>query len=199
MHYSWLPMDLRSLFRLLRWKSSTTCYFPGNKGLNPSWKMCILALAFVAFSILVLPSTTAPVGDVQQTVGWVSDPNGRGTSGLILSCLLTLGLCVWSAMHLNIPQKHESTLQYWLRNAKWIFLGILIPELVVLSAWRQWLSAKNMSHQMGKILKRGSSEENGGERAASEVSVPYLVTRSSMLTPIDKDSAVSQHCGDQKT
>lgn len=133
--------------------------------------MFLTALLFVLFSIFVPPSTTAPTGDVQHTVGWVSDPNGRGTAGLILSCLLTLILCVWSAMHLNIPQKHESKPQYWLRNAKWVFLGILIPELVVLSAWRQWLSAKSMSHQMRKIFDDESSlEGKGGGKATPKVS-----------------------------
>jgi hypothetical protein len=72
-----------------------------------------------------------------KIVGWVSDPNGRGTSSLILSCLLTLGLCVWSALHLNIPAKGESRREYWLRQAKWFLCGVLTPEIVVLLAWRQ--------------------------------------------------------------
>lgn len=159
--------------------------------------MYITALLLVLFSICVPPTTTAPVGDVQHTVGWVSDPMGRGTSGLLLSCLLTLGLCVWSAMHLNIPQKHESTLQYWLRNAKWVSLGVLIPELVVLSAWRQWLSAKSMSQQMQDILDEKSSvDEKGGAKTTSEVSVMFSGARLFMLISLDKHSSILQHCDD---
>ena len=112
-------------------------------------------LAFhVIYSSFASRAAAAPIQNDAATVGWVSDPNGRGTLGLILSCLLTLGLCVWSAMHLNIPQKDETRPQYWARNCKWVLLGVLIPELVVLSAWRQWLSAKQMTLEMKKILER---------------------------------------------
>ena len=80
----------------------------------------------------------------QATVGWESDPNGRGTISLVLSCMLTLGLCVWSAIHLNIPPLNETTLQSWFRTSRWILLGILVPELVLFVAWRQNLSARTL-------------------------------------------------------
>lgn len=104
--------------------------------------------------LLLTPCLSRPVLHDGQpaTVGWVQDPNGRGTSGLILSCVLTLGLCVWSAMHLNIPPKGETQVQYWVRSIKWVILGVVIPELVVLSAWRQWLSARRMSAELDKIF-----------------------------------------------
>lgn len=87
----------------------------------------------------------------ESIVGWVPDPNGRGTSGLIISCLLTLGLCVWSALHLNIPAKEESHREYWLRRVKWAACGVLLPELVVLLAWRQWTSAGRLTKEINKV------------------------------------------------
>ncbi|KUJ09966.1 uncharacterized protein LY89DRAFT_760740 [Mollisia scopiformis] len=87
-----------------------------------------------------------------DTVGWVSDPNGRGTSSLIISCLLTLGLCVWSALHLNIPAKDASRREYWLRRAKWSLCGVLIPELVILLAWRQRTSAGRLTNEINKVF-----------------------------------------------
>ena len=56
-------------------------------------------------------------------------------------------------MHLNIPPKGETRVQYWLRSIKWVALGVLIPELVILSAWRQWQSARTMSAELDKIFK----------------------------------------------
>jgi len=47
-------------------------------------------------------------GEDDSTVGWVSDPNGRGTLSLIISCVVTFTLCVWSALHVNVPV-HGST------------------------------------------------------------------------------------------
>ena len=78
------------------------------------------------------------------TVGWVSDPDGRGTSSLILTCLVTLGLCVWSAVHLSIPERNQSSFQHTLQYMKWSIIGIFGPELVVFVAWKQYISAQAM-------------------------------------------------------
>lgn len=83
-----------------------------------------------------------------STTGWVADPDGRGTLSIITSCVLTMGLCVWSALHLNIPSSKETTAQSWLRNIKWMLMGILGPELVVYGAWRQYVSARTLQNQI---------------------------------------------------
>ena len=80
-----------------------------------------------------------------EYVGYVGDPNGRGTASLVISCLLTLILCVWSALHLNIPDQTETTFQCLMVNLRWILAGIYAPELVVFTAWRQWSSARILS------------------------------------------------------
>ena len=82
--------------------------------------------------------------DRSKTVGWQSDPNNRGTFTLVSSCVLTLTICVYSAMHLNVPPHGESSLQFWLRTIRWALLGIFGPELVVFKAWKQYLSAKTI-------------------------------------------------------
>lgn len=69
-----------------------------------------------------------------NTVGWVSGPSYRSTMSIISSCVLTMGLCVWSALHLNIPPAREAVTQYWMRIIKWVLVGILAPELVVFTA-----------------------------------------------------------------
>ena len=68
------------------------------------------------------------------TTGWVADPNGRGTLSIITSCSLTMGLCVWSALHLNIPSSKGKAAQSWLRNIKWMLMILFGPELVVYGA-----------------------------------------------------------------
>jgi len=55
-------------------------------------------------------------------------------------------------MHLNILKKNETKVEYWIRNIKWVPLGVLIPELVVLAAWRQWLSARHMTIEIKRIV-----------------------------------------------
>lgn len=67
-------------------------------------------------------------------VAFVDGPDGRGTVGLVWSCLLTLALCVWSALHLNIPWKHDTQINHWSRVLRRVLLGILAPELVLWAA-----------------------------------------------------------------
>ena len=75
---------------------------------------------------------------------WVADPSGRGTWGILSSCVFTLVLCVYTAIHLNIPAKNDSKYTFWLRKIKWVFIAIFGPEVVVLTALDQWLSAKRL-------------------------------------------------------
>jgi len=91
---------------------------------------------------------------VNKTSPWQPQPTLRGTFGILSTCLVTLGLCVWSAIHLNMPARNEApwdficTFSVWkkartrwpwklfawpgqgLRKISWTLLGFLAPELV---------------------------------------------------------------------
>ena len=82
--------------------------------------------------------------------GWVSEPDGRGTWGLIQSCLVTLCLCIYTAIHLNIrPQQTES--QSWLRRIKASLLASVAPEFMFVCAISQWNVAKQLQKQLNSI------------------------------------------------
>jgi hypothetical protein len=106
-------------------------------------------------SILTAAPVDSSANSTQSTafVGYVSEPNVRGTTSLVLSCLLTLVLCVWSALHLNVPQQDTSRLQRLLCNIRWIITGVYAPELVVFTAWRQWASARLLGQLVTKLSK----------------------------------------------
>ena len=85
----------------------------------------------------------------EDIVSWKAGPNFRGTAGLLTSCITTLILCVWTAVHPNIPEHgkpHKKTLQ------KLLFLGagLLAPEALAFAAFTQWRSAKMLSEEMLK-------------------------------------------------
>jgi hypothetical protein len=42
--------------------------------------------------------------------------------------------------------------EYWLPRVKWSICGVLIPEIVVLLAWRQWTSAGWLTNEVNKVL-----------------------------------------------
>lgn len=99
--------------------------------------------------------------------GWVDDPNGRGTFTIGSSCVLTLSLCVYTAIHLNVRPYRKTELQSWIEMTKWVIFGILAPELVVFVAWRQYVSAmaldrivkglQESDHSSAKVLDRNLS------------------------------------------
>jgi hypothetical protein len=91
-----------------------------------------------------------------DTVGFVRQDGGRDTLSLLFSCLLTLGLCVYTAVHLNVPAKGE---RHWVtlcRELKWCVVGLFGPELVVFAAWRQWSSAWQLQHIANEALTQES-------------------------------------------
>ena len=81
---------------------------------------------------------------------WIPEPNGRGTWGLIQTCLLTLGLCVYSAIHLNIFHRQ---CRWWTRlliRLKWLVVALLAPEFIVYNAWSQ----RRQAVRIARMLRR---------------------------------------------
>jgi len=64
-----------------------------------------------------------------DTATWHPEPLRRGTFGLLSSCLITMGLCVWTSVHLNLPEPGKRNRQFW-RKALWLVYGLFAPELV---------------------------------------------------------------------
>jgi hypothetical protein len=56
----------------------------------------LLLIVLLADYASGLPTILRPSNDTKVEPSWVQDPEGRGTAGLMLSCVLTLGLCVWT-------------------------------------------------------------------------------------------------------
>ena len=74
--------------------------------------------------------------------GWTPSPDGRGTLDILYSCGVTMFLCSWSILCMNIPGPKESTIQVLWRKLALSALGVLCPELIFEIAFGQWLSAR---------------------------------------------------------
>ena len=81
---------------------------------------------------------------------WVPEPNGRGTWGLVQTCLLTLGLCVYSAVHLNVFHRECNWWTRFLIRCKWLIVALLAPEFIVFNAWSQ----RRQAIRIARILRR---------------------------------------------
>ncbi|THX69538.1 hypothetical protein D6D05_08975 [Aureobasidium pullulans] len=93
----------------------------------------------------------APFGNqtANQTATWHPEPRGRGTFGLLSSCITTLVLCVYTTIHLNIPEHGKERQQYF-RKIGWVVLGLLAPEIVAWNAWEQYRTASRITQVVHK-------------------------------------------------
>lgn len=97
-----------------------------------------------------------PPSTINDTlVGFQQEPNGRGTLTILFSCVLTLSLCVWSALHLDVPKQGESAWVLKSRYLRWSVVGLLGPELLIWVAWRQYISARVLSKSVHKVRRLG--------------------------------------------
>jgi hypothetical protein len=63
------------------------------------------------------------------TAQWQSDGGGRGTWDILSTCLATLILCVWTAVHMNIPREGNADSLVW-KKIWYMSTALVIPELV---------------------------------------------------------------------
>jgi len=96
---------------------------------------------------------------------WVSPPSFRGTTSILWSCLITIFACIYTALHLNIPVE-SGWLYQLLTKARWVVTGLLLPEFVILFAFRQFLGARFVVGELNKIKEQRRETPN-------EVSCPY--------------------------
>ncbi|KAI5819568.1 hypothetical protein BZA77DRAFT_376786 [Pyronema omphalodes] len=89
---------------------------------------------------------------------WVAQPPYRGTWGILYSCTVTLGLCVYTAIHLNIPAYDDKPAKIWLRKIKWMLIALTAPEIVLYTAWSQWYQARKICKALNKTRLNAESD-----------------------------------------
>jgi hypothetical protein len=106
--------------------------------------------------------------------GFVSDPNGRGTFSILLSCLAVLLLNTWTVLHLNIPP-HRSPWRNYLHKCKWWIIALICPDGLAVSSAEQWRNAKRSVKRLKSkypwwTITHGFYAEMGGYRVVSPTS-----------------------------
>lgn len=93
------------------------------------------------------------------------EPATRGTFNILSTCLMTLALCAWTAIHLNVPANQKTSHQKW-HKMWWLNLGLLTPETVAITAFQQWISHKSLTKAMkSKLDKLGPIRDDAGLEA----------------------------------
>ena len=73
-------------------------------------------------------------GNGTDIVHWKPSPTARGTFDILTTCIITMLLCVWTAVHLNVSPPGS----VWgprLRKVGWLILALLAPEMIAYTAW----------------------------------------------------------------
>lgn len=111
---------------------------------------------------------------------WVGGPRTRGTLGLVFSCVITLFLCVWTTVHVNIEppeNKYNPTLVRMIRIRRlrenrtllkllakrvvrklgWSFVTLLVPEGVMAIATYERKTAQLLRDAINNIIRKHNS------------------------------------------
>lgn len=127
-----------------------------------------------------------------MVVGWVSGPNSRGTLDIVWGSLLTIFLCTWTALCLNIPHPDDSKMRILLRKTNWMLWGILGPELVLSVAIGQFASARRSVRRFHRLgctgwtLRHAFFADMGGILLQPKDSTPFLVNGRQLAYLIEK-------------
>ena len=98
--------------------------------------------------------SSSPSPTAQALVGWVLESPGRGTLGLIFSCVSTIFLCTWVVIH---PRVYNRPLLRVLHKVSLFLKTIIAPEFIAVEGLQEWNQAqkmvKNCAGMTGGCLK----------------------------------------------
>lgn len=150
------------------------------------------------FLYIIIPSisSAAPLPPEEIEPLYVSDPSGRGTIEFLWSCILTLTLCIWTAMHPDVVAANEwYTMLY---KAYWTILSAIFPEFLVCCAIAQLKQARELHNAW--IEKWGDREQKdwlGMPGAFFVVMGGYVITEGPLNQ--DQEEAATENQGENKT
>ncbi|RDW87827.1 hypothetical protein BP5796_03521 [Coleophoma crateriformis] len=95
--------------------------------------------------------------------GWSEGPQHRGSFDILWTCLSTLALCVWTAVHPNILQA-PSFKRSLLSRLGMMVVAVVFPELIISAAWRQLRSAQWLHPRINALIQDplATSNSHGG-------------------------------------
>jgi hypothetical protein len=78
----------------------------------------------------------------EEVVGWVAQPNARGTLDVLWNSLFTVFLCTWTVLWLNLPSADDCRWGIIWRKLRWMFLALMGPEFLLCLAIGQLASSR---------------------------------------------------------
>lgn len=104
-----------------------------------------------------LASQNASYSSAHFTKGWVNEPEGRGTWGIIQTCVLTLILCSYSSLVLNVFSG-KGRVSFMKDKLRWMFFTLFWPEITLGVAYEQWESVSQCVEDFSKITRKAHDQ-----------------------------------------
>uniref|UniRef100_A0A0W0FKU3 Uncharacterized protein n=1 Tax=Moniliophthora roreri TaxID=221103 RepID=A0A0W0FKU3_MONRR len=74
----------------------------------------------------------------------------RTIASLLWSCLSVIFICTWTAIHPNIPRVETNSIDTAYQGLRIMIVALIAPEVIIMWAMRQWLSARNIVKKFKK-------------------------------------------------
>ncbi|KAK3398425.1 hypothetical protein B0T20DRAFT_208195 [Sordaria brevicollis] len=91
---------------------------------------------------------------------WVSSPKVRGTGDIIISCLVTLIACAYTAIHPTVPPEGSGERSFMGIKAALVFVAVLGPEAVFALAFQEYLDARRLYKSLKEIIHDPKKQGN---------------------------------------
>ena len=102
---------------------------------------------------VVTTSPSASSSASSSSDGKCEDINDcRTLNSIITSCVSTIIACVWLSVHLNIPAPLETQTVLYIRRVRIMIIALLVPELLVTWAIKQWIVARRIRREMKDVM-----------------------------------------------
>jgi len=93
-------------------------------------------------SMPIIPNVMDPRERLQSGPVLLQDHRLRTHFDIVWNCVSTLFICTWVAIHPNIPQRGESHIRSFTRRLRLTLWTLVVPELILIWAYRQWSAAR---------------------------------------------------------
>lgn len=95
-------------------------------------------------TVHAVSTDTAPQN---ESTGWCSSADGRGTLDIVRSCLFTVFTCCWTASHPDIAHPGSSWTYRAMDRIACLLVAAIAPEILVFIALCEWAAARDVLHR----------------------------------------------------
>ncbi|KAI0865997.1 hypothetical protein F4860DRAFT_500053 [Xylaria cubensis] len=102
---------------------------------------------------------------------WSTTSPVRSTADILWTSVVTLSVCVYTVVHVNVPPPGEKMWKLYRRKALWVLAAILAPEYALWAAYEQWDVVRRLHGEMQKYEARQgdkTGQKDEGEKKSKE-------------------------------